>query len=128
MKQYFGLGLAMLAGIAIGAAAVSGLHAQAKPPVYVIGENDVTNVDAYTKEFVPLARASIRNSGGKPLAASQKVVALEGTAPTSRITINVFDSLEKAQAWRNGTEYKEARKIGDKYAKFRAYVVDGVPQ
>jgi uncharacterized protein (DUF1330 family) len=73
-------------------------------------------------------RASIRNSGGKPVAASQKVVALEGTAPSSRITINVFDSLEKAQAWRNGTEYKEARKIGDKYAKFRAYVVDGVPQ
>jgi uncharacterized protein (DUF1330 family) len=80
----------------------------------------LTNVDAYTKEFVPLARASIRNSGGKPVAASQKVVALEGTAPSSRITINVFDSLEKAQAWRNGTEYKEARKIGDKRCSIQA--------
>ena len=128
MKTNYKIAIALVAGAAIGGAAIQGLHAQAKPPVYVIGENDVTNVDAYTKEFVPLARASIRNSGGKPVAASQKVVALEGTAPSSRITINVFDSLEKAQAWRNGTEYKEARKIGDKYAKFRAYVVDGIPQ
>jgi uncharacterized protein (DUF1330 family) len=128
MKTNCKIAIALVAGAAIGGAAIQGLHAQAKPPVYVIGENDVTNVDAYTKEFVPLARASIRNSGGKPVAASQKVVALEGTAPSSRITINVFDSLEKAQAWRNGTEYKEARKIGDKYAKFRAYVVDGIPQ
>ena len=127
MKTNCKIAIALVAGAAIGGAAIQGLHAQAKPPVYVIGENDVTNVDAYTKEFVPLARASIRNSGGKPVAASQKVVALEGTAPSSRITINVFDSLEKAQAWRNGTEYKEARKIGDKYAKFRAYVVDGIP-
>ena len=30
MKQYFGLGLAMLAGTGIGAAAVTGLHAQAR--------------------------------------------------------------------------------------------------
>jgi hypothetical protein len=31
MKQYLGLGLGMLAGTLIGAAAVSGLHAQATP-------------------------------------------------------------------------------------------------
>ena len=128
MKTNYKIAIALVAGAAIGGAAIQGLHAQAKPPVYVIGENDVTNVDAYTKEFVPLARASIRNSGGKPLAASQKVVALEGTAPSSRVTINVFDSLEKAQAWRNSAEYKKARETGDKYAKFRAFVVDGIPQ
>jgi len=118
----------MIAGAALGGAAIQGLHAQAKPPVYVVGEIDVTNVDAYTKDYVPLARASIKNSGGKLLAASQKVTALEGTAPSSRVTINVFDSLEKAQAWRNSAEYKKARETGDKYAKFRAFVVDGIPQ
>jgi uncharacterized protein (DUF1330 family) len=128
MKTHFGMVLTLLTGVSIGAVAVQGLHAQAKPPVYVIGENDVTNVDAYTKDFVPLARASIKNSGGKPLAASQNVTSLEGAPQKSRVTINVFDSLEKAQAWRNGAEYKDARKIGDKYATFRAYVVEGVPQ
>jgi uncharacterized protein (DUF1330 family) len=88
----------------------------------------VTNVDGYTKEFVPLARASIKNAGGKAVAASQNVTMLEGAPQTSRVTINVFDSLEKAKAWRTGAEYTEARKTGDKYATFRAYVVEGLPQ
>ena len=128
MKRYFGLGLAMLAGTAIGAAAVSGLQAQAKPPVYTVTEITVTNLDAYTKEYAPLAQASIKKSGGKLLAAGQKVTSLEGAPPAPRIAIQQWDSLEKAQAWRNGAEYKEARKIGDKYAKFRAFAVEGLPQ
>jgi heme-degrading monooxygenase HmoA len=44
------------------------------------------------------------------------------------VTIQAWDSLEKAQAWRNSAEYKELRKIGDKYAKFRAYAVEGMAQ
>ena len=128
MKIHYTVALAMLAGIALGAAAVQGLHAQAKPPVYLVSEIDVTNVDAYTKEYVPLARAAIKKSGGKPLAASQNVTMLEGTPLKSRVTINVFDTLEQAKASRNSAEYKDARKIGDKYAKFRAFTVEGLPQ
>jgi uncharacterized protein (DUF1330 family) len=128
MKTNYKVAIALIAGAAIGGAAIQGLHAQAKPPVYVVGENTVTNVDAYAKEFVPLARASIKNAGGKAVAASQNVTSLEGAPQTSRVTINVFDSLEKAKAWRTGAEYTEARKIGDRYATFRAYVVDGLPQ
>jgi hypothetical protein len=56
MKQYLGLGLGVLAGTLIGAAAVSGLHAQAKPPVYLITEIDVTNPNAYAKEFAQRLR------------------------------------------------------------------------
>jgi hypothetical protein len=36
--------------------------------------------------------------------------------------------MEKIQAWRNSAELKELRKTGDKYAKFRAYTVEGLPQ
>ena len=128
MKTNYKVAIALVAGAAIGGAAIQGIHAQAKPPVYVVGENTVTNADAYAKEFVPLARASIKNGGGKAVAASQKVTLLAGAPQTARITINVFDSLEKAQAWRTGAEYTAARKIGDKYATFRAYVVEGIPQ
>jgi uncharacterized protein (DUF1330 family) len=39
-----------------------------------------------------------------------------------------FDSLEKIQAWRSSEAFKEARKIGDKYAKYRSYAIEGVPQ
>jgi uncharacterized protein (DUF1330 family) len=127
MNRYFTVGLAMLAGVGLGAAAVQGLHAQGKPPVYLVTEIDVTNVDAYVKEYAPLAQASIKKAGGRLLAASLKVSQIEGTAP-KRVAIQVWDSLDQIQAWRNGADYKDARKIGDKYATFRSYAVEGMPQ
>ena len=128
MQKQVSLALAVLAGVGIGAAAVQTLHAQTKPPVYVVSEIDVSNVDAYTKEFVPVVRAVFAKSGGKLVAASQNVTSIEGAPQKSRVTINVYDSLEKAQASRSSDEYKAARAIGDKYAKFRVYVVDGLAQ
>ena len=91
-------------------------------------EIDVTNVDAYTKEYVPVVRPILAKSGGKLVAVSQSPTSLEGAPQKSRVAINVYDSLEKAKASREAADYKEARKIGDKYAKFRAYVVEGLPQ
>jgi uncharacterized protein (DUF1330 family) len=126
MKANFKVAIALVAGAAIGGAAIQGLHAQAKPPVYTVSEIDVTNVTAYEKEFAPLAQASIRKSGGKSLAGSQKVTPLEGTPPKSRVTIQVWDSLEQAQAWRNSADYKAARMIGDKYATYRSFAVEGM--
>ena len=60
MRQYFAAGLGMLAGFAIGAVAVTGLHAQGKPTFYLVTEIDVTNPEAYGKEFAPKAQATIR--------------------------------------------------------------------
>ena len=65
MKQYLGLGIGLIAGTLIGAAAISGLHAQAKAPVYLITEIDVSNPDAYGKEFAPKAQATIKAAGAK---------------------------------------------------------------
>jgi uncharacterized protein (DUF1330 family) len=127
MKTYYTVALSMLAGFGL-ALAFQTLHAQAKAPVYVVTEIDVTNVDAYTKEYVPVVRPALAKSGGKLVAVSQNPMTLEGTPQTSRVAINVYESLEKAKASREAAEYKEARKIGDKYAKFRAYVVEGLPQ
>ena len=127
MKTRFTVALSMLAGIAVGAVAVQGLHAQAKPPVYTVSEIQITNLDAYLKEFAPVAQASIKAAGGKFLAGGPGT-SLEGAPPASRVTIQSWDSLEQAQAWRNGADYKKAREIGDKYAKFRAIAVMGTPQ
>ena len=110
-----------------GAIAVQTLYAQAKPPVYVVTEIDVTNVDAYTKEYVPVVRPILAKSGGKLVAVSQSPTSLEGAPQKSRVAINVYDSLEKAKASREAADYKEARKIGDKYAKFRAIAIEGTP-
>ncbi len=58
-------------------------------------------------------------------AAAGKVTAFEGEAPKLLLQ---WDSMDKIEAWRNDPEYKEVRKIGDKYAKFHSYAVEGMPQ
>ena len=55
MKTLYTAAFAMLTGAAIGALAVQGLRAQTKPPAYVVTETEITNLDAYQKEYVPLA-------------------------------------------------------------------------
>ena len=52
MKRYIGLGIAMFAGAAIGAAAVSGLHAQTKLEAYSVTEQEV--IDASAFPLIPL--------------------------------------------------------------------------
>jgi len=128
MKTHHTVTLAMLAGFGLGAVAVQGLHVQAKPPVYYISEIAVTDLDGYLKEYAPKVQALIKTSGGRQLAVGQNVTAFEGAPPAPRVAIQAWDSLEKVQAWRNSAEYKELRKIGDKYSKFRAFAVEGIPQ
>jgi uncharacterized protein (DUF1330 family) len=64
---------------------------------------------------------------GRFLAQGGKVTVFDGEPP-KRVVVQVWDSLEKVQAWRSSAEFKAARQVGDKYAKFRAYAVDGLPQ
>jgi uncharacterized protein (DUF1330 family) len=127
MKSCFTISLAILAGVGIGAVAVQSLHAQSKPPVYFVGETEISNPDAYAKEYLPVVMADIKANGGRYIAAG-KATPMEGEPPKSRIAIIAFDSLEKIQAWRSSEAFKEARKIGDKYAKYRSYAIEGVPQ
>ena len=126
MKIQLAVAVSLMTGVAIGAVATDRLHAQAKPPVYSVTEIEITNLDAYVKEYAPLAQASIKASGGRLLAAGQNITALEGTPPKSRVAIQEWDSVDKIKAWRASAEYKKAREIGDKYGKFRAYAVEGV--
>ncbi len=134
MNTKLKISLAMLASAALGGAAVQALHAQAKPPVYYVAEIDVTNPEAYAKEYAPKAQAIIKAAGGKQLAIggaggarAGKVTAIDGDAP-KRAVVQVWDSMEKIQAWRANPEFIELRKIGDKYAKFRSYAIEGLPQ
>jgi uncharacterized protein (DUF1330 family) len=129
MNSYLTLAMSMLAGAALGAAAVEGLHAQAKPPIYQITEIDVSaaNVDAYAKDYAPKAQALIKANGGRPIAGSQNVTALEGDPPKRRVAISVWDNMEKLQAYRNTAEFKQLRATeGDKLAKFRSFTVEGM--
>jgi uncharacterized protein (DUF1330 family) len=128
MKSNYKVAVAMLAGVALGALAVQGLHAQAKPPLYVVSEIDVSNLDAYLKEYVPVAQAALKAGGGRILAAGQNITSIEGTPPKSRVTILQWESIEQLNAYRKSAAFVDARKIGDKYAKFRTFAIEGMPQ
>ena len=62
MQTNYKIAIALVAGTALGAAAVQGLHAQAKPPGYVVAEIDVSNQEAFTKEYVPLSGEGARTN------------------------------------------------------------------
>jgi uncharacterized protein (DUF1330 family) len=133
MRSNYKIAVAVTAGVAIGAFAVQGLHAQAKAPVYFVAEIDVTNPDAYAKEYAPKAQAIIKAAGGRFLAVGGSaattgtVTAFDGDAP-KRVVVQVWDSMEKIRAWRANPEYVEIRKVGEKYAKFRSFAVDGLQE
>jgi len=118
---------AAVAGFAAGAVTIEQLHAQAKPPVYYVAEIDMKNAEAYQKEYTPKAQALIKKMGGKPLAAGS-TTAIEGAPPKSRVAVQQWESMEAIQKWRSSAEYKEIRKTGDKYATFRSFAVQGLPQ
>ena len=131
MKQYFGLGVGLLAGTLIGAVAVSGLRAQGKPPVYLITEIDVSDPEAYSKEFAPIAQEISTVAGAELIAiggiggeGATPITAFEGTPP-KRVTIQEWNTLDAIKAWYNSADYQEALKIGRKYATFRRYAVEG---
>src|SRR5215468_10562633 len=128
MKPYALAALGTFAGFAIGAGLVHGLHAQTSPPAYVISEIEVTNSDAYAKEYVPLANKALAESGQKRLVSGGKTISLAGAPPASRVVVSVFESLEKARVAYSSPAYLEARKIGDQYGKLRIFAVEGIAQ
>ena len=127
MKTYLTVSVAMLTGMAIGGFAVQGLKAQAKPPVYYVAEIDTSNLDAYMKEYAPLAQASIKAAGGR-IVAGGVPKGFEGDPPKARVVVQVWESEEQIQKWRSSADYKKAREIGDKLAKFRSYSLPGAAQ
>jgi uncharacterized protein (DUF1330 family) len=100
MKPGYVVALAILAGIGIGAGGMHRLQAQAKPPVYMIGLIDVSDMNGYTKEYLPAARASIKAHGGVYVAAGPGTV-MEGSPPATRFVILRWGSLEQLKAWRD---------------------------
>ena len=116
-----------LVGAVLGAAGVQALHAQAKPPAYVVGEIDVRDGEVFAKEYLPTASKTIRDGGGKYIVGGGKSVAFYGDPP-KRIAIMAFESLEKAEATFNSEAYRTAKAAGDKVATFRIYAVEGIPQ
>jgi uncharacterized protein (DUF1330 family) len=125
MNPKFKLALALMAGSALGAAAIQGLHAQAKSPAYVITEVEILDEAAF-KEFSPKVGKTMEASGGKYLTRGGRIIALEGQPP-KRFVLSMFPSVEAAQAWRNSAAWNELTPLRERAVKTRAFIAEGTP-
>ena len=113
-------------GFLVGGGAVQLLHAQAKPPAYVVAEIAVKDKQGYEENFLKATAKDISNHGGKYLAGGyDKTVSLVGDPPPNRVLILQFANMDAVKAWRDQGGEDMENTVGGKYAKFRIYAVEG---
>ena len=126
MRLRSALLMSLLSSLSVGIA-VHKIHAQAKPPVYMVAINEVSNQDGYSKQYLPLAQKSIKDHGGVYVAAGPGTI-IDGTPPNGRVVILRWESMEALSGWRNSPEYVAARKIGESFARYNILSVNGIAQ
>jgi uncharacterized protein (DUF1330 family) len=122
MKAKYTVALSVLTGVAIGAAAMQGLHAQAKK-VYWVSETEALD-EAAMAAYAPLIRTAIDAAGGRRLnAPGGKAVGFVGTPP-KRVAISEWDSLEAVQKFVGSDAFTKLAPQRDKATKaIRSYAV-----
>jgi uncharacterized protein (DUF1330 family) len=117
--------IAAIAGAALGAAAIQGLHAQAKLKAYSVGEIQPVGSGAQP-EYLTAVRKAIIDAHGRALrTVNGRVVKIEGAEPPKSVAIVEWDSVDdavafyKSKAW---TELAPQREKGQK--TIRRYVVE----
>ncbi len=128
MKSNYKIAAAVIGSFVLGVGAANVLHAQSKPPGFVLAEIDVKDQDGYAKDFLPKAQANIKEVGGKYLGGGfNKAIALAGAKPPNRVVLLQFPDMDAVKAFYDKEGRLEAD-VGSKYASFRAVGIEGAEQ
>jgi uncharacterized protein (DUF1330 family) len=123
MKTNYKVAIALVAGAAIGGAAIQGLHAQPKPKAYLVTESEVLDASVVAA-YIPAIQAAQTAGGGRSFRTTGRIVADVGIAP-ERVSITEWDSVEQARAWENSEARKKLGPQQDKAIKIiRQYIVE----
>ena len=128
MKTRYTVALSMIAGVALGGAAMQGVHAQlAAKKAYTVTELETIDekaaADVARRIWVLQTEAGGRNfrTGGG------KVVGMEGPPPPKRVAITEWDNLEKAEAFFKSKAFNDLGPDRDRALKtIRRYAVEVV--
>ena len=126
MRSNFRLAMVMLAGVAIGAIAVQGLHAQgAKLKAYSLSESEILDASAQAA-YLPAARKAIEAAHGRALrTAAGRVVQIEGGPAPKSVGLVEWDSLDDAVTFFRSKAWTDLAPERDKAVKVvRRYVVE----
>ena len=120
---------AAIAGGLLVSRVVQMLHAQSKPPAFVVAEVAVKDKAGFEENFLKATKKDIGDHGGKYLAGGyDKTLSLSGDEPPNRVVILQFANMDAVKAWRDQGAMDMENTVGSKYAKFRIYAVEGVSQ
>ncbi len=123
MTMNYQLAMALLVGIGLGAGGVATLHAQAKPPAYLVAEVEVTDAPTYQR-YAAAVNPIIAKHGGKFIVRGGKTLSVAGEPP-KRVAIATFESMDQGAAFEADPDYKALVPMRDKSARYRAYIVEG---
>jgi uncharacterized protein (DUF1330 family) len=127
MKSAAKIIVAIACGLLVGGGAVQLLHAQSKPPAFVVSEIAVRDEKGYDENFQKATQKDISDHGGKYIAGGyNKAVSLVGNPPPNRVVILQFQNMDAVKAWRDQGAMDMENTVGNKYAAFRIYAVEGV--
>ena len=127
MKTRYTVVLSMIAGAALGGAAIQGLHAQAKPKAYTVSELETLDAQAAPGIAQRIQAAQTQAGGRNFRTGGGKVVGLDGPAPPKRVAITEWDSLEQAEAFFKSKAWTDLGPDRDKAIKtIRRYAVEAV--
>jgi uncharacterized protein (DUF1330 family) len=126
MRLRYALAMATLSSITAGTI-VHTLHAQAKPPVYMVAINEIIDQEGYLKQYLPTALKTLKDHGAAVVAAGPGTQ-LDGSFPKGRVVIVRWESMEALRGWRHSAEYEHIRKVGEGFANYNVVAVDGPKQ
>ncbi|MGA2816105.1 MAG: DUF1330 domain-containing protein [Xanthobacteraceae bacterium] len=126
MNTRYKVALAVLTGAGLGAAAIQGLHAQAKSTAYVVvAVRSIRDADGFKKGVVDKASpAALAAAGGHYVVRTQAIRSLDGTKP-ERFVLIAFDSTEKALAWHDSEAQREIEAARIKTTDSLSFLVEG---
>ncbi len=92
---------------------------------YVVVEVDVHDPERY-EDYKRLAPPAIAAYGGRYLARGGETDLFEGEPAPNRIVILEFENLDRARAFIDSEEYREARALRNAVATSRIIAVEGL--
>ena len=92
---------------------------------YLISTIEITDPAGY-EEYRKLVAPALQQFGGKFLARGGKIDYLEGQWKPKRVVVVEFESMEKARAFSDSSDYAKAKAIRQRTSISSVLVVEGV--